>query len=587
MCGIFAYLGPKNNAGDIVLEGLKSLEYRGYDSWGVVVKKQDDSLFIKKQVGKIGEAQLPKLSAKVAIGHTRWATHGGVTENNAHPHVDCLKKIVVVHNGIFENYEYFKKELEKNGHNFISETDTEVFSHLLEERLKKSSDYRQTILDTFKDAQGLNALIIFIPEENKFYAIKNGSPLVFGVNEKTKEYFLASDYAGILTHTNEVYFLEDNELLTIDTSGYKLFDLSGANKKFKFLKLDYKMESLTLGSYPHYMIKEINEQPKILLNIAKTQKQQIEQLAEKVKEAYGTYLIGCGTAYYACLAGTYLFSKIAKRHINASSGSEFSYLEDFLKKTSLIIALSQSGETIDLISPLKKAKEKGTKIIAITNVLGSSLYRMADYRMLLQAGPEKCVLATKSFTAKIAILLLLSYALNGGYDEGSKDLLRAISEIEKLIKLEQLKKIAAKLSDVQHVYILGRGSSYATALESALKIKEVSYIHAEGFAAGELKHGVIALVEKGTPVIVYNPEDETYEDTQSSAHEVKARGAYVIGISSKNSSAFDEFIQVENCGEATIIPNVVVAQLLGYYLALAKGLDPDKPRNLAKSVTVK
>lgn len=271
-----------------------------------------------------------------------------------------------------------------------------------------------------------------------------------------------------------------------------------------------------------------------------------------------------------------------------SIGSEFSYLVDFLKNTSLIVAVSQSGETIDVISSINKAKEKRAKIMAITNVLGSTLYRMSDYKILLGAGPEKSVCSTKAYIAQIAVIYLLAHYLTSAPLQGIGNLEKSIKEVKTLLENgKDIEKLAKKLQSSQHIFILGRGISYPAALESTLKIKEVSYIHAEGFAAGELKHGVIALIEKGTPVIVYNPEDETYEDTLSSAHEVKARGAYVIGISSKNNPVYDDFINVDNCGDATIIPNVVVAQLLGYYLAVAKGYDPDKPRNLAKSVTVK
>lgn len=592
MCGIFAYLGKKNNAGDIVLNGLKSLEYRGYDSWGVAVKeKNNDRLFVEKHVGKIGEAQLPKIVSNSAIGHTRWATHGGVTELNAHPHLDCQKRVVVVHNGIVENYEEIKNRLIKKGHVFKSETDTEVIAHLAEDKLlpvlKNNSILIKEMLLLFNSLKGLNAIIIFIPELNFFLSIKNGSPLVLGLNRKNKEFVLASDYSGILPYTQTVYFLGDDELLFVNKNGSKLFDKSGSERKIEFINVEYKKESLNLGKYKHYMIKEINEQPTILRNIVNTQKENITNLSQVIKKSYGAYLIGCGTAYYACLAGTYLFSKIAKRHTNANIGSEFSYSEDFLTEKSLVIALSQSGETIDIISSIKKAKDKKAKICAITNVLGSTLYRMSDYRMLLGAGPEKCVLATKSFTSKISILNLLAHAINSDYPNGVIEINKAIAEVERIIRLKNIMNLAKDLRNKEHIYILGRGLSYPTALESALKIKEVSYIHAEGFAGGELKHGVIALIGKGTPVIVYNPEDETYQDTLSSAHEVKARGAYLIGVSSKNNPVFDELIKVENCQNATIIPNVVVAQLLGYYLALEKGLDPDKPRNLAKSVTVK
>lgn len=587
MCGIFSYLGPKKNAGDIVLAGLKSLEYRGYDSWGVALKQKNNRIFIDKRVGKIGDAKLPSIESYAAIGHTRWATHGSVTERNAHPYTDCKQEVIIVHNGIIENFEGFKDNLIKKGHIFKSETDSEVIAHLIEDGLKASNDLVKIVLKIFASLKGLNAIIAFLPATEEFFAIKNGSPLIFGYNKKQNEYFFASDPSALLPHTDSIYFMEDNELLLARKEGYELFDMKEKRKDVHFIHPEYKPEEFHLGSYKHYMLKEIHEQPRVLENIISTEKQNITLLAEKINSAFGTYFIGCGTAYYACLAGMYLFSKIAKKHINVSVASEFSYLIDFLKKGSLVIALSQSGETIDVISSIKKAQEKQAKIVSITNVLGSTLYRMADYKLLLNAGPEKCVLSTKSFTAKIAILHLLAHSLQGDFGKGAAQIRKAIREVKKLIKQDPLKPLIDRLKNKEHIFVIGRGVSYPTALEAALKIKEVSYIHAEGLAAGELKHGVIALIEKGTPVIVFNPADETYEDTLSSAYEVKARGAHIIGVSCKSHPVYDDYIEIKKCDDATIIPHVVIAQLLGYHLAVAKGLDPDKPRNLAKSVTVK
>ena len=374
----------------------------------------------------------------------------------------------------------------------------------------------------------------------------------------------------------------------INQKGISIFDIDNKLKNPRYITLDYDQKATKKGDYDHFMIKEIEEQPKVIQNIIETQHDAIKIAADKIKAAFGTYLVGCGTASYACLAGTYLFSKIAHHHVNFSIGSEFGYLLDFLKEDSLVFALSQSGETIDIISSIKKAKEKNSQILSLTNVAGSTLYRMSDHALLLQAGPEKAVASTKAYIAKITFLYLIANLLSDNYDKGSTHLYNAITEVKNLIdNKSKIKKLAEAISNKRAIFILGRGVSYAAALEAALKIKEVSYIHAEGFAAGELKHGVIALIEKGTPVILFNPDDETYEDTLSAAHEVSARGAYVIGVSNKNSEVYDNFIEVKNCDDATIIPNVVVAQLLGYYLALAKGCDPDMPRNLAKSVTVK
>lgn len=589
MCGIFGYIGPKTNAGEMILDGLKTLEYRGYDSWGVAVQTASKTV-IEKHVGKIAESKphqstIINRQSSSGIGHTRWATHGGVTTENAHPHTDCSGEIIVVHNGIVENFAKLKQKLASK-HAFKSETDTEVVAHLIEEKLKESDNFLEVVKETFNEMTGMNALIVFRPQTHEFVAVKNGSPLVFAA--KPGEAFLASDSTALLPYSQEVYFLEDNDLLHITKKTFALYDLTLSPKNVSWTTLPFTAQDTHLGEYPDFMTKEMHEQPLVIRRIALEQKDAIQKAAEVIKKAYGTYFLGCGTAYYAALAGTYLFSKIAKKHVNASVGSEFGYLVDFLQKKSLVVALSQSGETIDIISSIKTAKEKGAKIMALTNALGSTLYRMTDYQLLLNAGPEKCVLATKSFTAKITYLFLLAHTLAGSFEEGKKNIEKAASEVEKLLEnKKQITELATRIKNKEHIFVLGRGLSYPTALESALKIKEVSYIHAEGFAAGELKHGVIALIEPGTPVILYNPEDETYEDTLTAAHEVKARGAYVIGASSKPNDIYDTYIEVANCEDATIIPNVVVAQLLGYYLAKELGFDPDKPRNLAKSVTVK
>lgn len=585
MCGIFGYIGSKNNSADIILDGLKTLEYRGYDSWGVAVKKEDQQIYIEKHTGKIGDANLPSMQAHMGIGHTRWATHGGVTQANAHPHVSCDEKVVIVHNGIVENFESLKKDLLKKGHIFKSETDSEVIAHLIEEELKTESNILNVMNSIWQKLHGMNAVIAFFPQQEVIYVVKNGSPIVYGAN--TDGQYIASDASALVVYTKQVYFLEDNEMLAIDTTGTTLYR-NNKKTEIPFTKLAYDQEAANLGDFDHFMMKEIYEQPKVLQNIIDTQTHNIETSAEMISKAFGTYLIGCGTASYACLAGTYLFSKIASFHVNNAIASEFTYSLDFLKKNSLVFALSQSGETIDIISSIKKAKEKKAQIMTLTNSLGSTLYRIADYNMLLNAGPEKAVASTKAYTSKIAFLYLLAHAVDNSLQKGKENLHKAIVEIKQMLKKQNdIKKLAEQIQNQKHIFVLGRGVSYAAALESALKIKEVSYIHAEGFAAGELKHGVIALIEKETPVIIFNPEDETYEDTLSSAYEVKARGAFVIGISSKPNDIYDTYIEVKNCQDATIIPNVVIAQLMGYYLALAKGFDPDKPRNLAKSVTVK
>jgi glucosamine--fructose-6-phosphate aminotransferase (isomerizing) len=596
MCGIFGYIGQQQNAAELVLEGLKKLEYRGYDSWGVAAVEEDRSrkteggkIAIKKKAGKIGNAtveDMPKSS--FAFGHTRWATHGGVTDINAHPHLDCTGTVAVVHNGIVENFEELKEELAKAHHRFVSETDTEIIVHRIEEYLKKYS-FEEAVRKTFNRCTGLNAIIAIHSGKRVMVAVRNGSPLVLGFGKD--ENFVASDASALLSHTREVQFLEDGDMAVVGDTNVAITNVAtGKKREVKKLTLNWTMKQAEKGTYPFFMLKEIYEQQAVIKGIAHTSIKQIEHLANVIKKSYGTYMVGCGSASYVALAGSYLFSKIAKRHVNYAIGSEFGYHLDFLTPKSTVIALSQSGETMDILESVKKAKEKGATIVAITNVLGSTLYRISDEKILIGAGPEIAVASTKAVTGKLAILVLLAYALSGKTKEGIRVLTEATESVSKLLEKDSIHRIetlAKNLLKKEHVYVIGRGLSYPASLETAIKIKEISYIHAEGMAAGELKHGPLALVEKGTPCIAFLPDDETYGANLAGAMEMKARGGYVIGISHKNHEVFDYHLPVDDAREATIIPNIVMAQLLSYYLSILKGLDPDKPRNLAKSVTVK
>lgn len=587
MCGIFGYIGTKTNAAQIVLEGLKILEYRGYDSWGIAVKS-GNKLTIEKHIGKIGGANtiLPKSS--LGIGHTRWATHGGVTVANAHPHLDCSKKIAVVHNGIVENHSQLTKYLTKVGHKFLSETDTEVVSHLIEENLKKTHEFSEAVRLAYLKLNGLNAIVALDVDSQEIVAAKNGSPLIIG--RAKNDFFIASDASAIIPYTRKLLFLEDNKMVVINKQVKVSIIKNGSNIRPTFEEIDWKVEEAEIGKYKHFMIKEIHDQSKVLRNIAKNYEKEITILSNAIKNARGTFFIGVGTAFNACLEGSYFFSKIAKLHINPVIGSEFNYLEDFITKKSLVIAFSQSGETIDVIEPLNRVKSKGAKIAALVNVLGSTIYRSSDIKVLLAAGPEKAVASTKAFTAKLAMIFLLAYKMVGKQKIARLLLLDTAREVERLCSkksIDGLKKIAKILSKSNHIYVIGRGASYPVALEAALKIKEVSYIHTEGFAGGELKHGPIALIDSGTPVIVFAPNDETYESIISNATEIKSRGGLIVGIGAEKSDVFDHFIEVKDLGEASSIAQVVPAQLISYYITLEKKYDPDKPRNLAKSVTVK
>jgi glutamine---fructose-6-phosphate transaminase (isomerizing) len=601
MCGIFGYIGSKKNAYSIVLRGLKDLEYRGYDSWGIAfsdAKNNKKIINLTKKTGKINDAEFEsgkRVVSKFVLGHTRWATHGGVTVVNAHPHLDCSSKFAVIHNGIIENYSEIKKNLLKKGHIFKSDTDSEVAIHLIEDNFKefKSGSDTERILKSVQKAfscfMGLNAIIVMDLETEVFVAAKNGSPLVIGKGKN--ENFLASDAHALIPYTREVYFMNDNDLVLVSNNKISLYN-SLEDKEYKpiFQKLDWKINKSQKGKYPHFMIKEIHDQVQLIADIADKDDKNIDVLARLINKSYGTYLIGCGTAAYACLAGTYLFSKIAKIHVNFAPGSEFENLLDFLTPKSLIIALSQSGETIDVLEPLKKAKEKKVTVATLVNVIGSTLYRLADLQILLGAGIEQAVVSTKAFVAKISYLMLLAFTINNEKSKGIELLRKAkksVTGILKILNLRTIRELAKYLSSKEHIYVIGRGLSYPVALETALKIKEASYIHAEGFAAGELKHGVIALIEKDTPCIAFLPNDEMYGANLAGAMEMKARGGKIIGISYKPHEIFDYYLHFDDCGIASIIPASVIGQLLGYYLAVYRGHDPDKPRNLAKSVTVK
>ncbi len=587
MCGIFAYIGNIDDAANTALEGLKILEYRGYDSWGIAVKK-DNQLVVDKHVGKIGSARVTLPKSNLAIGHTRWATHGGVTVANSHPHLDCRKEIAVVHNGIVENYVELKNSLIKKGHKFISETDTEVISHLIEENLKGSSGFATSVRKAFNQLRGLNAIVVAYAPSAEIVAVKNGSPLVIGLGKD--EFYLASDISSFIDKTRKVIFIKDNEMIILGKNVELMSSKNGKQLRVLPETVNWKFELSTRGKFPHFMIKEIYEQPTVIRNIAENYRDEVIAFSKIVKRAKGTFFIGAGTAFHAGLTGTYLFSKIAGLHINNAVASEFNYLEHFLNKDNLIIALSQSGETIDAIEPLNRAKARGSKIVAITNVLGSSIYRMADFKILLGAGPEKAVASTKAYIAKLSVLFMLVFSMIGKTAEAKKLLLAAADEIDRILEkknVEQIKKVAKFFSKSSNIYVIGRGVSYPSALEAALKIKEVSYIPTEGLAGGELKHGPIALIEKETPCIVFAPNDETTESIVSNAIEIKSRGGVIIGIAPKNLPVFDYFLQVEDLKEASYICQIVVAQLLAYFMAVELDLDPDKPRNLAKSVTVK
>lgn len=596
MCGIFAVVNDKReNAAQTVLEGLKKLEYRGYDSWGIAIKPSMstdavDRLQVEKHIGKIGEAKtvLPKGSA--AIGHTRWATHGGVTDSNAHPHLDCTGKLAVIHNGIVENYLDFKEKLISKNHKFLSETDTEVIAHMIEDRLLAQPSLSSTVFQVFNQLIGSNAIGVIDYETETIIACRNGSPLVVGVDQKNQQYFLGSDVPAFLKYTNLIHFVEDGEGIVITKKGARLYDLnSGKEKNLNLLTLDWKLEDAEKDGYPHFLLKEIMEQKRAIIKTTTLNDDKINEIVKLVKKGFKISLIGCGTASYCALAGKYY---LAESGIDSQiyGAYEFMPFSGFIDDKTLLIAISQSGETADTLIAVKQAKRNGAKIISLVNARGSTLERISDIFLPVSAGPEIAVVSTKAFTNQLATLYLLSKALKNKLDEAKNEIIDLGNSLEKWMThalIEKIIKLAKSLMNEEHIYLIGKYLNYPAALEFGLKLKESSYIHAEPFAAGELKHGVITLVQKGTPCIVLASNDNNKGEILSSAAELKARGGKIIGIAPFESHEFDEMILTPDLGNLTIFANIIVGQLLGYYLGIGRGADPDKPRNLAKSVTVK
>ncbi|MEK7177555.1 MAG: glutamine--fructose-6-phosphate transaminase (isomerizing) [Patescibacteria group bacterium] len=589
MCGIYGIINDKNNqAAQTVLEGLKKLEYRGYDSWGIsIISESTQEIQVDKHIGKIGEAKTNLPKGLIALGHTRWATHGGVTDNNAHPHLDCNKKIAVIHNGIVENYQEIKEELLNKGHRFVSETDTEVIAHLIEER-SKLKNINEAIFETFKLLRGSNAIAVLDFNSQTIIACRNGSPLVVGLG--SDQYFLASDVPAFLKETNKVYFLDDGEAVILSDKGVKLFDIkTEKEKKFTPQILDWKLEDAEKGGYPHFLIKEIYEQLKTIPKTASINEKEIDKLANKIRSGYKVVLTGCGTASYCALAAKYFF---AQQGINAQAipSYEFTPFSKFIDKKTLVFAISQSGETADTLIAVREAKKRGAEIVAVLNARGSTLERLADIVLSVGAGPEIAVVSTKAFTSQLSTLYLLTTAVTNRYEQGKGKMIDLGKVLTKWLDtqlVDQVINLAKKLMNEEHMYLIGKHLNYPATLEFALKIKETSYIHAEPFAAGELKHGVITLIQKGTPSFVLASNDEVKDEVLSSAAEIKARGGLIIGVAPFNSNEFDVVIQTPDLEELTIFANIIVGQLLGYYLGVGRGADPDKPRNLAKSVTVK
>jgi glucosamine--fructose-6-phosphate aminotransferase (isomerizing) len=590
MCGIIGYVGV-NPAVEILKDALMRLEYRGYDSAGIATIA-DGSLHICKNKGKVAEVirecNNMNLPGNTGIGHVRWATHGSVTRENAHPHCDALSQIAVIHNGIIDNYEALKSHLVKK-YKFKSDTDTEVIPHLIREQIDAGLTFEDAFFAAVKQLEGSFAIIaISTLADGKLFAARKDSPMVLGIGKDVN--FVGSDVLSFLPYTREAVYIEDGECVVMTSKSYQIYDFEHHEKKRESVNITWELSETGKGDYPHFMIKEIREQPAVIRQAMMQDDKVLNRMAIDILRSRQVIFVACGSSRFAALIGRYVFSRVGHTFSDVVMASEFGYFSDSVDKNTLIIAISQSGETADVMNGVKQAKAKGATVYSIVNVEGSSLARMSDKALYLSCGPEIGVAATKSFTAQLCLLYLLAYAMDGRLTEGKEKLLEISALIEEDLQTNtsEIAAIAEKLKDKKDFYFLARGINFAMAGEGALKLKEVCYVHAEGMAAGELKHGTLALIEEGTPVVAICPTDYTYTDIISNISEAQVRGATVIGISNANQSVFAEWIKIPEV-ETVFYPLVTLIplQLLAYHSAIVRGYDPDKPRNLAKSVTVK
>ena len=593
MCGIIGVLETKqrNNLASDTAELLKKLEYRGYDSWGLaVIGNQID---VDKKIGKVTTTSIIK-DANIAIGHSRWATHGGVTDENAHPHLDCKGEIAVVHNGIIENYLELKEQLIKTGHVFKSETDTEIIPHLIEVEFVKHGDLYAAVKSTIKLLKGTFGLVVASSKApNIIITARKDSPIAIAINGTRAA--ISSDPIAFAEY-NKAYFLENGEMSELRIKDGKLvvefYDfLIDKQVQKKETPLNLEKQDSELGAFNHFMEKEINGEPDTLLNILNQDFEKVKDIAQDIAMAKHVVLPVCGTSRHAALVGKHIINQVTGKNIEAMIASEFTYFADKLTPETLVVAVSQSGETSDVLECTRKAKKNGCRVIAIVNTPTSSLARESDKVMYINCGTEVAVASTKAFINQVAAFYLLAHCMAGKLDEAATD----ITNISKLIKVNlpyfdlKAREIAQVLKHKSDAYYLGKGVNFAIALEGALKLKEISYIHAEGMPAGELKHGTLALVEKETPVIIIAPTDYTHSDIISSGIETKARGATIIGVSNEKHPSFDYFVQLPTLKNKLYYPIIetIPLQLIAYYTAKELGRNIDKPRNLAKSVTVR
>lgn len=607
MCGIVGYVGYKN-ASEVIISGLKRMEYRGYDSAGIALNR--GKIEVTKRKGKLAELISSfdfeaHAGCRSGIGHTRWATHGEPNEINAHPHTDCRGEIALVHNGIIENYAVLKEALIREGHLFKSQTDTEVIVHLVEHYHKNDTllDSVQKALLRVEGAYGI--AVISSREPDRIIAARKGSPLIIGIGDG--EIILASDASAIIEHTRSVVYIEDGEIVDISSSGIKTYDMSKRNIDKSVEAIDWDIASIEKQGFDHFMMKEINEQPETVSNafrgriLLETGNVKLDGLGftnDDFKNIKKIVFIACGTSWHAALIGEYLIEEYARIPVEVQYASEFRYRKPILREGDYVFAITQSGETADTLAALREAKARGVRVLGITNVVGSTIARESDAGVYIHAGPEIGVASTKAFTSQITVLILLTVLLSRRRDmtaeEGRailSDLMNIPAHIETILKDKSIEEIAELYKDKNNALYLGRGVQFPVALEGALKLKEISYVHAEGYPAAEMKHGPIALIDENMPVIFIAVKDEVYNKIISNIEEVKARKGKIIAIATEGDTEIkkyaDHVIFIPDT-HRTLSPllTVVPLQLFSYYMAVKRGCDVDQPRNLAKSVTV-
>jgi len=608
MCGIVGYIGRKDVT-SVILVGLEKLEYRGYDSAGIATLEKE-GLRITKRSGRLKHLYAlvngRPSTARVGVGHTRWATHGAPTDTNAHPHTDCEQKIAVVHNGIIENFQELREELVAQGHRFRSDTDSEVIPHLIEGYLRQGKSLFEAVLATVRRLKGSFALVILAEQEpDKLIGVRKDSPLVVGIGEG--EMFLASDIPAILSHTRKVIVLGDEEIAVITRGGYQIFNFEGLPLEKEIREIPWTMEDAEKGPYPHFMLKEIHEQPRVVERIlgqyirnGEIQLLKDNNLRRLLLSKRRVVIQAAGTSLHAGMVGQYLLERLARIQTTVEFSSEFRYREPVLDPDSLVVAISQSGETADTLAGLRMAREKGLEVLSLVNLVDSSIARESDYVIYLHAGPEIGVASTKAYTAQLLILTLLSLELGRlkgllgeeVYRTYVKALFALPEQIREILAQEPfIRAVAEKYAQANNFMFLGRDLHYPTALEGALKLKEISYIHATGYAAGEMKHGPLALIDESWPVVVVNPRTAVWEKTLSNTMEIRSRGGKVISVLTQGDrqgkAISDEVFWIPGTEDyLTPILAIVPLQLLAYHVAVLRGCDVDKPRNLAKSVTV-